>query len=245
MEKTIHRQKESPTLLQRFTALLFNLIIPGAGLALVGHWRPAYLVQFSLIAAVSVICWSRLVFEPWGVLLLLGLVMLVYLVSTGFCIVISSSLVMKPLVKTASVGLFLFFSTATLSAGFIYKSYWLGVQVYFVPSPSMQPTLEPGDIILVDTWAYQERSPQQKDVAIFHHKSNNQWLVKRIGTWPNGKLTNNGEYFMLGDNAKASQDSRFFGGVGSEQLAGKVKLVLLAIDHKHKFQFGRYLQQVN
>ena len=31
----------------------------------------------------------------------------------------------------------------------------------------MQPTLEPGDVILVDTWAYRNQAPQLGDIIIF------------------------------------------------------------------------------
>jgi signal peptidase I len=36
-----------------------------------------------------------------------------------------------------------------------YKATLLGINIFFVPSNSMAPTLLPGQFILVDTWRYQ------------------------------------------------------------------------------------------
>lgn len=58
----------------------------------------------------------------------------------------------------------------------------------------------------------------------------NQWLVKRIATWPDGNLQQNSLWYLLGDNPGQSGDSRYFGGVKSHSIIGKVELVLVEID---------------
>ncbi len=122
---------------------------------------------------------------------------------------------------------------AIFTAGFIYKGWWLGIHIYFVPSASMEPTLKPGQFILLDTWAYDDTTPLLNDVVVFEHGVRHQHLVKRVNHWPNGKLTNDSLWYVMGDNRMASQDSRYFGGITTEQLMGKVKLVLVSFD-KHK-----------
>jgi hypothetical protein len=67
------------------------------------------------------------------------------------------------------------------------------------------------------------------------------YSVKRVSYWPNGELLK-GErlksnqikskqpkenlLYVKGDNASASQDSRYFGGIPLNQVIGEVKLVL-------------------
>lgn len=131
-----------------------------------------------------------------------------------------------------------------LITGFKTKDRWLGVHIYFVPSMSMHPTLSPGDFILLDTWAYRSASPQQGDVVVFKYL-NQLRLVKRISVWPDGQLQLNGLWYLLGENQQASQDSRSFGGIRSDQIIGKVKLVLLGIDQQHQFVQGRYFKTIH
>lgn len=50
-----------------------------------------------------------------------------------------------------------------------------------VPSKSMQPTIQPGDILVMRVDAYRHRSPQRGEIVIFHDESaGNELLVKRI-----------------------------------------------------------------
>ena len=39
--------------------------------------------------------------------------------------------------------------------------------LYRVPSRSMEPTIEPGDLLIVDTWAYTRTLPERGDIVIF------------------------------------------------------------------------------
>lgn len=42
------------------------------------------------------------------------------------------------------------------------------IRTFYIPSVSMVPTLQVGDVLLVDAIAYRLRSPAEGDVAIFH-----------------------------------------------------------------------------
>ena len=44
-----------------------------------------------------------------------------------------------------------------------------------------------------------------------------------------------GQYLMMGDNRDNSADSRYFGFVPRERIAGKALAVVLSLDHKHYF----------
>lgn len=81
-------------------------------------------------------------------------------------------------------------------------------------------------------------------MVVFQQNSAQLWLVKRIAMWPNGLLNIDGNYYMLGDNASASMDSRRFGGIPQEGILGKVKLVLLGINAQQQLVENSYLKPV-
>ena len=109
----------------------------------------------------------------------------------------------------------------------------------------MEPVLKPGQIIISDAWIYKDASPTVGDIVVIEHGVNNQILVKRINNWPNGERTKEGLWFITGDNSNASQDSRYFGGIASEQLIGKVKLILTDVNQLKKFEISHFLMIVN
>ena len=100
----------------------------------------------------------------------------------------------------------------------------------------MSPTLQRGDIVLVDTWAYKKKIPQRDDIVVFKHGVKGKTLIKRINLWPNGQLSRDGLLYVTGDNKQASQDSRYFGGIASAGLQGQAVIVLLNIDANHRVQ---------
>lgn len=83
----------------------------------------------------------------------------------------------------------------------------------YVPTESMEPTLEKGSYIL-GIRVYEDLCVG--DIVIFEH--GNRLLVKRIAACPGDTITRNGitltvpedGYYMLGDNAAKSYDSRFW-----------------------------------
>lgn len=210
-------------------------------MGLLGHWRLALLTQGLLISILLSLCWSRLVFDPWAIKISLIAIAFIHLGSILTCFVINAGNSYKHRLRTLS---FIIICSAGLVIGFIYKHYWLGVGIYFVPSMSMSPTLKPGEFILVDTWAYQTHLPQEKDVVVFRQNDQQEWLVKRIAVWPNGLLNIDGNCYMLGDNAVASMDSRRFGGIPQERIVGKVKLVLLGINAQQQMVKNSELKPV-
>ncbi|RHW74801.1 S26 family signal peptidase [Colwellia sp. RSH04] len=236
------------TPLKRFAASLLNILIPGAGLIALGYWRLAFLTQIALISSLLLLCFSRLIFSPEYIIALLIFTLIIYLVSTTLCY----SLTYKANSPTRFLATALFSASALcgLFLGFSYKDSWLGVHLYFVPSMSMHPTLKPGQFILVDTWAYNEKPINLGDVVVFKQTDSvgyaqATWLVKRIANWPQGSLQHNDLFYLLGDNSGASYDSRRFGGIKQESIVGKVKLVLLGIDNKQHLEDDSWLQPVN
>lgn len=87
-----------------------------------------------------------------------------------------------------------------------------------VEDDSMRPTLEPGDYVLVNRWAYRFRRPAKGDLVVLRDpESPERFLIKRFSD-----STDSERFTVLGDNAPRSRDSRMFGSVDRRNLVGKV-----------------------
>ena len=89
---------------------------------------------------------------------------------------------------------------------------------YQVTGESMTPALTAGERVLVNRAAYWLRRPRAGDVVVVRDpRAPQRLLIKRI----DGPASHD-QWSVLGDNARASTDSRTFGPVRRELLVGKV-----------------------
>ncbi len=98
-----------------------------------------------------------------------------------------------------------FYQIGLVLLGYLHK--------YVCEGPSMNPTLSDGEVVLVDKNA--EIGVGDIVVAIHPLKPGLQ-VVKRVG-----QITDNGRYFLIGDNPDQSTDSRDYGAVAREYIIGK------------------------
>ena len=166
---------------------------------------------------------------------------LVYLLSTALCFFVARKYHKNWFRNTL---LFAGISTTALGLGFGFKPQLLGIHVYFVPSASMSPALNPGQFILIDTWIYDRDKPLANDIVVFVEPGSSNVLVKRITPWPDGRMQDRQMWFVMGDNRNRSKDSRHFGGVPSDRLIGKVRMILGEIDQWFRIQPGSILRPV-
>ena len=95
---------------------------------------------------------------------------------------------------------------------------------------SMSPALLPGERVLFDRLAFTRDRPRVGDVALLQHPGRPALrIVKRITALPGdiagGRSLERGEYWVEGDNAGASTDSRAFGPVRRRHLLARAWLV--------------------
>ena len=82
----------------------------------------------------------------------------------------------------------------------------------------MYPTYRSGDRVLVNLDAYLNQTPAPEDVILAKHPfKSGVYIVKRVSY-----ITDDNRYFVLGDNAFGSSDSRGFGALSQDNILGKV-----------------------
>jgi signal peptidase I len=128
-----------------------------------------------------------------------------------------------------------------------------------VENISMQPTLEPGEFLIVNKLAYRFSDFQRGDVVVFHHSPQEDYIKRIIGVpgdqieINSGVVSVNGNLldepyisappayagswqvpddmlFVLGDNRNQSSDSHKWGFVDSESIVGKALVVYWPLD---------------
>jgi signal peptidase I len=119
-----------------------------------------------------------------------------------------------------------------------------------VSSRSMMPALVAGDRVWVNKLAYgwclpftswrllEWGSPQRGDIVIFFSPGDNKRCIKRVTGVPGDRVEANGEslivpeghYFLTGDNAAQSWDSRAYGCVDRARIVGRASAIVLSLN---------------
>lgn len=241
-----------------FTVTLLGItgfLTPGLSLVLVNLHRRALVMQFLLYTVFAILAWFRLLEYKSALIFICLIIVLAYI----YGVITSIHVYFKNKQQNnkekwywgRSICFCIFFWGIFIAA-FYGKQYWTGYDIYFIPTKSMIPVLNPGDYILVDTWSYHSSAPKNGDIALFispEHK--NRTLIKRILAIPGDTVVNNGYkpyiissintssiasamhinlkselYFVLGDNLFHSRDSRFFGPISIDAIIGSAKVIL-------------------
>jgi signal peptidase I len=156
-----------------------------------------------------------------------------------------------------TIGLALVFRTFVASA-------------YHIPSESMVPTLEVGDVVVVNKLSYALDPPARGDVIVFDHpREHGTDLIKRVvavagdrvegreGTaWVNGTASGTsadfaplvvppGNLFVLGDNRENSADSRYWGFVPLGHVRGRAFAVAASFGGPERIRLRRWLRPIH
>ena len=97
------------------------------------------------------------------------------------------------------------------------------IKIFAVTGPSMYPAYQEGDRVLVDRYLWRLTGLYTGDVVVFDHPRGRGWLdIKRVSS----TTAERGTYYLLGDNAQNSADSREFGSIPPSYILGRVFLNL-------------------
>jgi len=196
---------------------LLYLFIPGGTAALsLKPWRSAL--------ALLITCLLPLVFTALrATTSFAGLALLLFCI---FTVHLSDFLfeIREPEIRTKP-NVYRIFLSITITIAIIitflqYRDEILGIDLYYIPSNSMTPTLLPGDIVLADTWiSVEEIKPG--DVIVFEHPDAKGFLlIKRV-------IKKDSQSFMVaGDNRANSLDSRTLGKIALHLVKGKATEIL-------------------
>lgn len=93
---------------------------------------------------------------------------------------------------------------------------------YVVDGPSMEPAYRQGDRVLVNRLAYVRRPPIAGDVVVIRDPQRaGHFLLKRIAAAVDPLDSSHAHYYVVGDNAGFSRDSRTFGPIARSLIVGK------------------------
>lgn len=243
---------------------LGSFIIPGLGFIYCRHFLLAYLVIPILLLPGFVIGWSGWIFDPGGasVYLLTTVLLMLTIVVSSTVLSVRHARQGSNKVAWFHYPLFIVFALGLfnpLSVNFI-REKLAGFNYYRVSSSAMSPTLNRGDIVVVDTWRYKVSEVEKNDVVLFtppktFADQNSKWLMRVVARHGdsvdiidshvevNGELMKEGvvlgdavpdaqqrldkdAFFVMGDNRRNSNDSRYWGLLPHSQIHGKARVVV-------------------
>ena len=202
---------------------------------LAGRYKLGFSVPLLGLLWVTVLSWSRVVIESEGfIALIVGLLTLHLISYTAGVILSIRSSVTIPWLKT--LGLFALLCTLNIGitlSSHLYKDQWFGFAFYHIPSESMNPTLQTGDVALIDTWAYENQLALANDIIIVKRTGKSMVLAKRLTKTRN--RNEEIELFIAGDNLNNSIDSRRFGWITDNYIIGKVQFVWFSFSDAQRY----------
>lgn len=220
-------------------AAIFGLFIPGCGHAIKGHYSTAFYFQSICYICLFLYSWTRWITTLTGFLLFISTIGALHFISFILAFLNSNNANRARKPYLASLLFPLAFSVIFVAV-FVIKPKLLGFQIYKIPTESMSPAINIGDIIMVDTWIYDQKQPAIGDIIVFFSPfETDKPLIKRVHKHETRSAleATRDVYYVLGDNSKHSTDSRYFGNIERSQIIGKAIFRLGNIEH---FSIGDY-----
>ena len=92
--------------------------------------------------------------------------------------------------------------------------------LHTVSGTSMYPRIQPGQVVIVNRYAYFFSQPEINDVLVFRQPDSGRLMIKRVSAIADGPV-----YYVTGDNSQESLDSRHFGVLTRDTIIGRVELL--------------------
>lgn len=218
--------------MQFLRTVALNIMMPGLGLATEGKVLYAYMSATLAVVVVMLCCRFNLPDTGAGVIATL----LMVIASQAITSAASISKGKKQEPSGFKTLLFITAHAATIALLLKYPEPTINYRIYFIPSPSMEPTLQIGDLVLANTQS-QHASVRIGDIVIFRPDTNKDYfMIKRAAQKPEALIkSDNDNVYLLGDNPSQSTDSRNFGTIKKQQIVGKATWVIINLnDWKRK-----------
>ncbi len=164
-------------------ALLLGLLSSSVAFIYVGEPLLAALVPACELIAVAASRWTRLVFMPWGMTIIMVGSIVVSLVVFLMPALIAFRRRELVLTRLQSLPVYVLVLILITSGAYFLKEHRaqrFGFQPFRIPSKSMANTLKSGDFIVADTWAYRTSFPQRGDVVVYVAPDRDVKFVKRV-----------------------------------------------------------------
>ncbi len=166
----------------RLRTILLSLL--GLGYLHVGRWRTYLMVLIAPLLALALLGRSGLLFEP-GVLIPVAVMLVLYQLTVWIhpsVIVWRAPAVQRRGFNRWWVYLLALAATSALYEGVKHaRGSLLGAQTYRISASSMAPTLETGDVILVDSRRGDRRQPGVGDIIVFRTERGTPYVKRLVG----------------------------------------------------------------
>jgi signal peptidase I len=157
----------------------------------------------AVFGIIAIAGWTRLIIEPAGVYIAYLLALVFFLVSIIHPPIIAyrlDELEAKPFNRAWVYVLWIVAFGFLCSLIAQNRAYLFGFEPFRISSVSMAPTVQPNDLVIVDTWRFRRRSPVINDLVVFDLPGNpgTKYLYRVVG--------------MPGDTIEIREDVRFSNG---------------------------------
>ena len=201
-----------------------NFLVPGLGHAVMGSAPLALSHTLVLATLIAVFCWLQLPSTLVG----LSVTLTCVLIAHALYSVIGQNKELRPWLRVRSTLVYALIMLAFTAAPINKEEISLGYKIYFIPSASMQPTLYPGDIILVKL-SQPPAHHSAGQVVVFKSPTEGKEYIKRIAHTPEHLKGSAYKHYMLGDNPENSEDSRVYGLIDNNAIKGDARIMLMNI----------------
>ena len=200
--------------------MVFNVVAPASGLHAVGYSTLAWNFGASIWMLWGVLTYSRLIVHPLGFVGFIVIAALVVLVTSVAC---WQRIRLNQIKMIPRQALFNVLISLTISA-YLAVNFKLvhGVEIFFVPTDSMAPAIQVGEVVIADTTEAAIKNVRLGDIVAFQHDKlggDDIW-IKRISDVTGNTVS------MAGDNVSTSVSAHYLRNIPKADIQGVVKAVL-------------------
>lgn len=200
--------------------MVLNALAPGSGLHVVGYSNLAWFFGASVWMLWGVLTYSRLIVHPVG---FIG-----FLLAAALVVLVTSVVVWRKIrsnqfknIPTQAIANVVLSIIIAAHISFNFKHVH-GVELFFVPTDSMTPTIHAGEVVLADTTEEAIKNVSSGDIVAFQYnkRSGEDIWIKRITDLTDYSVS------MAGDNVSTSVSARYLQNIPKENIQGVVQTAL-------------------